>query len=261
MIRYNVINSGTASTYAYGIYIEYTGSNPTIAYNTINGEYGATWSHGIYASGANYNVHNNTITGGTGNNSDGIYNSNSTGTVSFNTIDGGSGSNNSTAFYAAQGTYTIENNSIFGGGGSMAFGISSEDSTIEIQNNTIDGGGDGTYMSVAINDSSLSSTIQNNTIDAGSNNLYTYGIKIYQASPVIQNNIIFSTSTNSGRGIYEDGEPADALVLENNNIFACSNSLYYDYDTFTGITDIADVNALPDISGSCSGNILSLIHI
>lgn len=308
LVRYNVINSGTASTYAYGIYIEYSGSDPTIAYNTINGDNGTDWSHGIYASGANYNVHNNTITGGTGYNSDGIYNSNSTGTIAFNTIDGGSGSNNSTAFYAAQGTYTIENNTIFGGvspykysngivttngsnteilnndidggeatytyairiidsdsniesndifggGGSMAFGINSEDSTVAIQNNTIDGGGDGTYKSVAINDSSLSSTIQNNTIDAGSNNLYTYGINIYQATPVIQNNIIFSTSTNSGRGINEDDETADAQVLENNSIFGCSNSLYYDYDAFTGITDIADVNTLSDVTGGCSGNI------
>lgn len=257
--NYNIHNNTITAGNGYNATgIHNSDSTGIISSNTIHGGYGSHNSTAFYSGEGTYTIENNTIFGGISPSqyTNGIVTNHGSDTYILNNDINGGEASYTYAIRIIESNSNIENNNIFGGIGAMAFGISSDNSTVEIQNNIIDGGGDGSYKSVAINDSSsVSSVIQNNTIDAGSNNLYTYGISIYKATPVIQNNIIFSTSTNSGRGIYEDDATADPLVLKNNNIFACSNSLYYDYDTFTGITDIADVNALTDVTGGCGGNI------
>jgi uncharacterized repeat protein (TIGR02543 family) len=218
LIQYNTINGGN-SDYSYGVYN--VSSSPTIQYNTISGGSGGNYSYGINNISGSQLILNNTISGGVANyDSYGISNSCDS-TIKNNIIDGGS---------AGFSTYGVKNTS---------------GCAPTIQNNTIDGGnGDDSY---GINNFNSSPILQNNTIDGGSGSDFSYGLSnMFGGSSIIQNNIIFTSVTANGYGIYED-DASDPTILQNNDIFACPTALYYDEGT-TDITDIANVNSLTDIT-------------
>jgi len=237
------INGGNGSVRAYGI-LNYT-ADPEIINNR---EIFA----GIAVSGnaiaiCNYQVSkplikNNYIHGGSGRYTGGIVNqSNAEAVIDSNTIHGGSAS---------------------GAANSQANGIQDVGSTSTIRNNIIFGG-QSTYMSFGIACFWLcDSYICNNTIDGGTGTTQSRGIFIsdldsdYYATPIVRNNIIFSS--NTGYCILElnsDGITG-AQAVENNYLWDMvgTTTLYY---TSSGAS--YDDAQLPDVGVNsrsyASGNI------
>jgi hypothetical protein len=198
------------------------------------------------------------IIGGSGEYTNGIFIEEAVGTISNNTINGGDG-NYSTGIANSSGIVVIDSNEINGGSGNSTNAIfnTGDGANPTIQNNVILGGGNGANNSYGVNiwDDSMA-TIYNNTIDGGLANTARC-ISLKFGGSTITNNILFTSGTGSSRyGIYElpgDTEPSE---LKNNDIFDCPTALYYDYDASPrDLTDIADVNAMTDITGGVSGNV------
>jgi hypothetical protein len=207
----------------------YFGAN--VRHNTINGGNGTSYSYGIYIRGY----------------CDAI--------IEYNTINGGAGGTSHGFYGRLLDTPIINNNIIHGGSGMVSYGLYfRQGSNIYIYNNIIDGG-DGAHSHgvYPYNNSGDIVVIRNNTINGGAGvNNNAYGIRIHLSEPVIENNIIFCSGNNNNYGIYENDDSGEPSAVNNNDIFDCGTALYYDYDTTTNITDIADVNALASASSNIS---------
>ncbi len=204
-------------------------------------------------------IANCTIDGGTGTISRGIYAySSSSPYIHGNTISGGEGSSKNYSIGIENETSSaprIFGNSIRAGTTAyISLGIRNKGSSApKIYNNTISGGLGGNSFdsgtaSGIYNDAS-SPDICNNSIDGGlTSSAYTplpRPCGIYNANsskPTIKNNIIFTRSGPYGWGIYEKGVNDDPASVQNNDIFACGNGLYYDEGTTAKTID--EVNAL-----------------
>ena len=172
----------------------------------------------------------------------------STPIIQNNTIHGGSGSLTATGIYLLQGIPEIYNNTIYGGG------------TVAGSSNT----------SVAINVRAIvgatQPVIRNNTIHGGYGDIDSTGIRIEDASPGIDNNIILTrpdqgeadTGTICITEIFPAGVSSTPQSLRNNTLFNCE-TLYLDNESgcsgSPSCTSIADVNGFADVSGGVNGNI------
>jgi hypothetical protein len=230
------INGATESgvDYTSGIFLDQVSGaayGPTIRYNTIDGGSGSGASYGIYARG-HFNV-----------------------VIEYNSINGGSCPNFSYGFYGRMLDSTlIQSNFIHGGSASSSYGIYfRQGSDPYISNNLIYGGeGSHTFAIGVMNNLGNTVVIRNNTIDGGlGNSNYSYGIHIRNSDPVIQNNIIFSTGNTNQYGIFEYDAVSDPLSVDNNDIFDCTDALYYDEGT-NNITTISGVNGLAEASSNIS---------
>lgn len=79
----------------------------------------------------------------------------------------------------------------------------------------------------------------------------SYGIRIYNSDPMIENNIIFSTGDNNQYGIYEDDANSDPSSVQNNDIYGCDTALYYDEGT-TAIDNATGLNLLSEAEENSS---------
>jgi len=218
----NVIYGSTDTSFnsSIGIYNGDSGTNPIIAGNLINGGPSASISRGVHnRNGAGPGIGYNRIEGGDAQQSWGVYSEVCAFFLVGNDIRAGYGTVISAAVYAINSPIKIFNNTIWGGGGTdtdYSYGIDlASNADASIYNNTIDGG----------------------TADTGS-----YGIRIFNAAPLIRNNIIFISGTAPERIGITEGNPAGSspFILTNNNIFSC-DSLYRNDDP---AMDIVDYNYL-----------------
>ena len=163
----------------------------------------------------------------------------------------------------------IENNIIDGGGdptNNTSYGIYTEavDPTVDptnpiIRNNLITGGTSPSSYGVNINDARNGFILRNNTINAGSGATIAHGISNTDATPNIENNIVFSSGANTICYIETDTTEPD--FMRNNDFFNCTD-IYVDANAgCTGNGDLdgdsttctlAEMNAL---SGAFSNNI------
>lgn len=226
----NEIFGGISCTYSYGVYVRE--STAVIQNNLVNGGFGTDTACGIITLSDNSSILYNEIIGGMSSTTLGIKVQHSDPTIIGNEIKGGSGTNDSNGIYnyfdtTGGNTITIINNTINGGTGGDSYGIDNynfieSNSSIMIYNNTIDGG-------------------------SGSN---AYAVNIADSPNIleIKNNIIYTSTTGTGYGIYEEAynNTAEPFSVMNNDIFNCSTALYSYYDSGSDsnvdITDISDVN-------------------
>lgn len=172
----------------------------------------------------------------------------STPIIQNNTIHGGTGTASATGIYVLQGIPTIHNNSIYGGG-------------------TVAGSSTSSFgINVRAILGATQPLIRNNTIHGGYGDSVSYGIRIEDASPGIDNNIILTRPDQGAADagticiteIVPAGVSSTPQSLRNNTLFNCE-TLYNDYDYGCSgtpeCTSITDVNGLLDISGGVSGNI------
>ncbi len=249
-IQFNIISGGEdASMDSYGIW-NVTGASPVIVGNDI---YGSTdtsinSSTGIYNSnpGTNPIIAGNVINGGPSDmTSYAIFCiDNSSPGIGYNTIAGGA-AKDSYGVRSEDNSFSLVGNDIRAGYGTViSIGIYAINSPIKIINNTIrGGGGTDTDYSYGIDLASNSDAhIFNNTIDGGTADTGSYGIRIFNAAPLIRNNIIFISGTAPERIGITEGNPAGSspFILTNNNIFSC-DSLYRNDDP---AMDIVDYNYL-----------------
>lgn len=250
-----ILNGGaveTTATNSAGI-VNIKAAAPTIKTCKIDGGKGGYGDYGIYNFGSSPLVENNEILGGThGDDSTfgltcGIYNaydSDSTTASSplilRNTIRAGdcATANRAYGIYCGNANASkIYNNTISGGttnssGGAVTlstYGIWIQNASPDIRNNTIDGGYDSDWSS--------------------KNPACIYLYMGAGTPPTIENNLLFFRGMMSGYGVYEYSA-ATPTSFKNNDIFDCSKGLYYDYDTSTNITNIANVNLLTNSSGN-----------
>lgn len=243
-ISNNVINGGSGSSNAYGIYN--TGSaSPVISNNVINGGSGGVYTRGILSDYASP-----TITG--------------------NDINGGAGSTGSWGIDDYYSSSTITKNKIYGGSSPSGTGIKLTGSSTFIANNTINGGSSssqttyGIYMGAAL--STNYPVIVNNTINGGEGFAASIGIEITISTPIIDNNIIFTTGGDLRYCVYESGSEASPSSFNNNNIYDCPTANYLDTpnpNTFTqicaggnpGDSDCSNVLSTPTGSGNVSADL------
>lgn len=251
--------------YAAGI-ICFDGAKPTIKNNIIRGgDKENSRTYGIINTSSPV-IQSNSIFGGKGKvaaggnkgNSFGIYNEYQTGVtcspeISDNIIDGGSGYNSyGIYFYNSYNVLILRNNINAGSGDQNTYGIVFYSIySINIINNLVYGG-TGKYETYGIYCQNSSPKIFNNTIDGGyssasnPNNLFGIYIEDSASSPLIKNNIIFTSddsfSPSKRFGVYENAVSI-ILELKNNNIYSCAGALYFDKET--GVkTTISSVNSL-----------------
>jgi hypothetical protein len=289
----NTINAGTAN--AYGIYFYYgcSSSNTKVSGNQISAPNATSDSWGIYIYvRCSATIENNTITitGGTSTGTDrqGIYTyGGPSPIIQYNTIrtaDSGDTTNiaSSTGIEIEfGGSPIIKGNTIIAGHGTTAgtntdsYGIylNAGSGAPKIINNfirVINGQftrGIRIYATVA----NYSPIIVNNTIDSGSargggTTDNSVGIFVersstsYSATPVIANNIIFTSSggaTNKRYGVYENcsSQGCSPTHLENNLIFDTPDGLYVDEAGTPGITNILQLNAGTGPQGTGTANV------
>jgi hypothetical protein len=289
----NTINGGTGS--AYGIYF-YSGckaNNPLISGNQISAPSATSDSYGIYLYfKCDALIENNTITltGGTSTSSDrwGIYTySGPSPTIQYNTIrtaDSGDTvniANSSGIRISSTGSPIIKGNTIIAGNGSSSgtstysrgIWLDSVSGVPKITNNFIRviKGRVTRGIDIVASVANYSPVIVNNTIDGGNaigtgttDNAIGIGIyrssTSYSATPIIANNIIFTSGGTKPRyGIYEGcSGGCSPTHLENNLIFDTPDGLYFD-ENGTAITDTLALNGVagPKATGTTnlSGNI------
>ncbi|MFH1829758.1 MAG: right-handed parallel beta-helix repeat-containing protein [Pseudomonadota bacterium] len=229
-------SSVTDATVIDGFKIEGSGGGATIV--------SAIFNH----DGAKLTISNNMINGGSGSlASMAIFNfKNSPVTIKNNTIDGGNGSAHSLGVYSRENSAAkIHSNAINGGKGKYSNGIeNSSGSSSIIFNNTIDAG-DGIDVCHGIANLSSSPKIYNNTINGGGCSGWSHGIynakgtaSFIGSSPLIANNIIFTSAGSDGYGIYENGTTDDAAEVKYNDFFNCPTALYHDHDQGKDFTAI-----------------------
>lgn len=152
---------------------------------------------------------------------------------------GGPNANPSYGIYIKNASPTISNNlSINGGSGTAAIGIHAEGTAADPSNpvirdnngsDTCITGGSTTGNVVGISFSSYTTgLIENNRIKAaeGQTATYSFGIRLFEASPVIRNNIIRGESTadvlnNIAYGLYVDS--CNQGVIAYNNVISSEN--------------------------------------
>ncbi|MBN1836661.1 MAG: right-handed parallel beta-helix repeat-containing protein [Spirochaetales bacterium] len=224
-----VLHGGGVVAYTSGI--RCVGSQD-IRFNSIHGGDSAssTAHYGIFVGGGSPTIRGNYVYGG-----DNAADQNiglelrSSSVVEGNIISGGVGAQHLHGI-GCFGTSKIRNNLIFAGtaprmsAGIYAYGAGANP---EVVNNTICGGIDG----------------------AGSDCIRL----LSGAQAAIKNNILFTTAVGSRSGIKENDDTCDPVACLNNDIFDCP-VLYRDRDgAVSNLTDIADVNALSDITSG--GNV------
>ncbi len=179
------------------------------------------------------------------------------------TINGyNSGAANNYGIRISEGSPSIQKNTIDGGGGSgKTYGIyiSGSSSSIIVNNVIHGGGGEYTHGIYSAGDSSSYPFISNNTINGGDGSTRADGIYCDQdANPAINNNIIYTTNSAQGYGIYEQTSNCDPVEVQNNNIFGCGSCLYFD-DPSGFYVDIASVNTnVSEAVGNVSVDLISL---
>ena len=311
-IRNNQIDGGNASSYSVGI--SNWSASPLIENNSIFGGNGGNNSYGVYngPSATPTIVHNEIYGGNGGSLSYGIKNDESSGVIIDNNIDGGIsmgksfGINNdnsspdilSNSIYggSAPQSHAIKNiisspliqfNMMNGGSGTVTHGIYNwSNSAPEISNNIIDGG-IGSYESHGIGNYEYSdSTIRNNIISGGSGSTYTFGIRITNSSPVIQNNtngggtgveaswsiyiwynsfpiiennILFATVEAGSLGfcVFEQDTTVHPLSVRSNDFFDCPSALYKDAE-FGSLMSIGTMEDRFELRGIPTGGNLSI---
>ncbi len=221
IISNNIIDGGTGSDRAYGIYIG-NYSFPEVDGNTITGNTTADesyMSYGVYVSVSRpASFQNNTINGGNGTGkSYGVYN------------------------YGSPAYYTIDGCNINGGHGNESYGIYNQDinnQPIVIQNCDVNGGdsvnGSNDHVSYGIFNYASYATITGNSIDGGTADYKTVGIKVTQSNgPDVSQNRIFGGTGNYTCGIdYESYSGVLTGTVRNNLIHAGTHvdgSWYYSY--------------------------------
>jgi len=226
-IQDNAIHGGRGGTYSTGI-MNLNNSSPIIEANFIDGGDGATRSQGIEnliggsMSPSSPTIHDNSIHGGTGENSYGIYSEGNTAPlIHANSIDGGSGATFSSGVtFITTPVDQIRNNVISGGNGGFSSGLDIVGASPVIENNTIDGGA-GATGSYAI-------TLSTSTVPS---------------KPTFKNNIVI-TSGNGYRQCFREVDlDSDPAVFQNNDLFDCPGGLYLD-ELVNVLTSIDDVNNL-----------------
>lgn len=209
-------------------------SVPEISACEIDGGESASTSAAVHFDSSNGTVQNCTLRGGSSSSTYGVFASNSSPLIHHNQIGGGRGSSNSYGIFCNTASLaTIYANGIIGGqsSGGSARGITAyNNSDIAVYNNTIAGGGGVSAYGIFIYLSNPT-ICANNSITSGYGQTSSYGIYLYTTSPPIENNIIFCDGTGSQYGIYEFDASSDPSSLQNNNIYDCSDGLYYDFDT------------------------------
>ncbi|HSV95507.1 MAG TPA: right-handed parallel beta-helix repeat-containing protein [Spirochaetota bacterium] len=262
-IQFNIIiGASFIAVNAYGIYNS-TGATPTITANTIYGSLvtSSDTANGVCNTNASTDpiIAGNTIYGGpAANTSRGIYNTNGAEPV---IIGNRIASDSATASYAIHNedciNVVLNGNDIFPGNGSASsVGVYCSNSPIWILNNAVRaGGGATTDYSFGIRLAANSdASIFNNTIDGGTADTGSYGIRIFNAAPLIRNNIIFISGSAPQRVGIVEGNPSnsDPVFFTNNNIFDCP-ILYHDDDPAGIVDDIVDWNQLNDPLNTTQG--------
>ncbi len=258
-IRYNAIHGGEGSTESRGIDID--GSNPAIERCLImggeltvtskgirianssvpqitgceiDGGESSSTSAAIHFDTSNGTVQNCTLGGSFSDTTYGIYTTSSSPIIHHNQIGGGKSSSNSYGIFCnTTSSATIYANRILGGqsSGGSARGITAyNNSDIAIYNNVIFGGAGVTVYGIFIY-MSTPTICANNSITSGYGQTSSYGIYLYTTNPPIANNIIFCDGLGAQYGIYENDGSSDPSSLQNNNIYDCSDGLYYDFDS------------------------------
>ena len=184
--------------------------------------------------------------------------------------------NSRAIFIESLATPIIQNNTLHGGAGTTsASGIYVFQSIPNIHNNTIYGGGTvagSTTNSYGINIRAVlgatQPVIRNNTIHGGYGDNNSIAIRIEDASPAIDNNIILTrpdfgaadTGTICIQEIFPAGVSSTPTSLRNNALFNCE-TLYFDNESgcsgSQSCTSIDDVNGFLDVSNGASANIVN----
>ncbi len=164
------------------------------------------------------------------------------------TIQGGTGSGNyAYAIHIDAGSPTIRNNTILGGAvgdGTGGIDVRGDSSAPLIVSNTIDGGGGNVSSAIKIKNSlgaivrnnvlnggravtdsyglsisfSSTSAVLGNTIDGGSPGRTARGIRVYEASPTLWNNVIFGGTVSSGKNVFGVDLTSSNAIIQNNTI-------------------------------------------
>jgi len=259
LIDHNAIVGGNAQGHNYGITVSLD-SFPTIRSNTINGGSSGI-SQGIFIFDAGAMIQNNSIEGGQGTTTRGIFiNVSSWVSIKGNTVSGGSATGESSGILVMSENVTVEANTIYAGYSASwgTYGVHCVNVTLfTVRNNTILGGetgGTGGANGVLCNASS--GLIFDNTI-AGGIGEWGPGITLISSSaPLVENNIIFSSSTSGGYCIHEgDDNGGYAASIRNNTLWDVTGTtvLYCTYDGQT-LDTAAAVNALDHADGNWDQN-------
>ena len=228
VLRSNRIDAGSGRS-SVAVAGNYGGS--IIEYNFIYGGENE-YSTAILNFQSDAVIRHNTIAGGTGSATKGILNISSSATIAYNKIHGGDARDSSEGIGNEAGSDTlIYNNTIDAGGGTWTTGIRNKGSSPTIRNNTISGGG--------------GSILSGSTADA----VWNYN----SSNPVLDNNIIFTTSGDYQFGITQGDGSSVVASLRNNAFFG---SIHYIYnDLHTGELDCEP----PASSGDIGANALSAV--
>jgi len=239
-----VIEGGTGGC-SCGILV--VGGSLTISNNTIYGGDAINYSRGIYcrySSGTIIEGNAVYAQGPSSSRSYGIIDYNSSSIIENNFVDGGK-ANDSTAAISGSGSSSsiIIKNTAYGGESSntRAVGGSYESDSIAIINNVLHGGiGSSTY-GVYVASPGI---IRNNTINGGNASNTSSGVCVgYETgTPIIDNNIIFTTGGSYRYGINES-TPAPSNrpdSVRNNEFYDTPTAIYHDYNNnnYTSITSM-----------------------
>ncbi len=230
--------TGGNAKYSYGMYYE-TGSESIIETSTVQGGEGEM-SYGIYNLESTVDIIRNPLIHG-GNGMvlcQGIYSELSTVLIEANKVDGGDVDVNrggsATAIYNRSCNPIIRNNIIYGGASSNTSGIKNYMASPIIQNNTINGGN-------PIGPCTVEHFIY------GDFNGCASGIDSYgECHPIIQNNIIFTTTPDPAVCIKEFGLNANPTLVSHNNLFQCFP--YWDLVECPPNQDICTVQQMKDMT-------------
>ncbi len=226
LIENCLITGGTGGSESIGVFLG--DSTAIVQNNAIDGGRGSA-SYGIFCQGGSPTIEGNLIQGSqTGTQPDkstGLALISSDASVNRNTIDGGFGYEYAVGVDIAGGTQAVlRNNLIYGGSGpvgvqSNTFGMFIDTCAAVVQNNTISSGDPGSSSP----DASMS-----------------VAIVISNCTPIIENNIVFTSGGNDRIGIWEysGGPPAS---FNNNDVYNCPLCLYWSSD-LTFHFDFATIN-------------------